>query len=772
VFYNEKEKSWQGCALDILSEIESLSGLRFVQVHRDILPWPEIERMLKTGGVSLVCEFIETGRGGNLVICPDIPYMTDQYALISRSDTRDFTINDVLYAKVGLVRDSAYAGFFGQWFPGHTDTVEYADALEGLDALERGEIDLFMGAGNLLLSLTHYMEKPNFKANITFGRTYGSFFGVNRNETVLRSILSKSLRLLDVEFTANRWQSRVFGYEWVLTRARIPWLVGMSVLVVFIVVLLLILFFKTRQIGKKLELTVSERTRDLEIQTSAARAASEAKSRFLARMSHEMRTPMNVIIGMDELALREDISPPSVAAYVSGIGQAGRSLLSIINDVLDFSKIESGLLQLEDAPYEMASVLNDVINVIRVRAAEQRLLFMADVDPEIPSILRGDAARLRQILMNLLGNAVKYTREGFVRLTADADDAGTDAVTLRFVISDSGIGIKPEDMDNLFKDFVRLEMERNRGIEGTGLGLSITNSLCRAMGGSISVTSVYGKGSEFSVTLPQVCEAREAIASVDGREKLKVLLYHKRVQYAESIARTLESLGVAYRGVADPDEFTRELKTGGWSHVFASADEAMEPPDNSPHVKMVLLMDIGETFPASKVLGLMMPVWAVPVANVLNGRAVSPLEKPAGVRFTAPRARILIVDDLVTNLRVASGLLSPYRLKADTCTSGAEAIELVQRQEYDMVLMDHMMPEMDGVEAVKRIRALGGERFERLPIIALTANAMSNMREMFLANGFDDFLAKPMEIPKLNDIMERWIPQEKKEGGRLYRKPD
>ncbi|MDR1471773.1 MAG: transporter substrate-binding domain-containing protein, partial [Synergistaceae bacterium] len=715
-FYNEKEKSWQGCALDILSEIGNLSGLRFIPVHQNILSQTEMERMLKTGGISLVCEFTETGGSEDLIICSDLPYMTDRYTLISRSDTRDFTINDVLDAKVGLVRDSAYAGFFGQWFPEHADTVEYADVWEALDDLERGEIDLFMGTGNQLLRLTRYMEKPNFKANITFGKTYGSFFGVNRNETVLRSILNKSLRLLDVEFTANRWRSRVFGYEWVLARARIPWLIGVLILMEFIMLLFMILSFKTRQIGKKLELTVSERTKDLEIQTEAARVASEAKSRFLARMSHEMRTPMNVIIGMGELALREDISPPSVAAYVSGIGQAGRSLLSIINDVLDFSKIESGLLQLEDAPYEMASVLNDVINVTRARAAEQRLLFLADVNPEIPSVLRGDAARLRQILMNLLGNAVKYTREGFVRLTADADDAGTDAVTLRFVISDSGIGIKPEDMDNLFNDFVRLEMERNRGIEGTGLGLSITKSLCRAMGGSISVTSVYGKGSEFSVTLPQVCEARGAIASVDGREKLRVLLYHKRVQYAESVARTLESLGVAYRGVADQDEFTRELRTGGWSHVFASADEVLETlEESSPPAKTVLLMDIGEVFPASKALGLMMPVWTVPVANVLNGRAVSPLEKPARVRFTAPRARILIVDDLVTNLHVASGLLSPYRLKADTCTSGAEAIELVQRQEYDMVLMDHMMPEMDGVEAVKRIRALGGERFERLP---------------------------------------------------------
>jgi signal transduction histidine kinase/ActR/RegA family two-component response regulator len=775
VFYNEKEKVWQGCALDVLAEIENLSGLRFVQVHQDFLPWPEMLRMLGTGEIDLVSEFVRrSGREGGVapVLCPDIPYMTDRYALISRSDTPDCTINDVLDTKVGLARGSAYAEIFRQWFPEHSDTVEYAGVSEALDALEEGEIDLFMGTRNQLLRLNNYMEKPHFKANITFERTYGSFFGVNKNETVLCSILNKSLKLLDLEFIVNRWQSRVFGYQWLLARARVPWLTGVLALAILVVVLILILFFKTRQIGKKLELTVLERTRELEIQTAAAQAASEAKSSFLARMSHEMRTPMNVIIGMGELALRENISPPSVAAYVSGIGQAGRNLLSIINDVLDFSKIESGLLQLEDAPYKMASVLDDVINAVRARAAEQRLLFMVDVDPRVPYSLRGDAARLRQILINLLGNAVKYTEEGFVRLMVDVAADGSNSasgerfVILRFRVSDSGIGIRPEDMENLFRDFVRLDMRRNNGIEGTGLGLSITRSLCRAMGGDVSVTSVYGEGSEFVATLPQVRSSAEPIAFVDGR-RLKVLLYHRQARYADSVARTLASLRVSFRRAADSSEFLREIKAGGWSHVFASAPEAetaMEMLGNdSPPAKAVLLTDIDEAFPSSGIDALSMPAWVVPVASVLKGKTVSVRKKSTGVRFTAPEARILVVDDLATNLQVARGLLSLYRVKAETCMSGSEALELVQEREYDIVLMDHMMPDMDGVETTRRIRALDGEKFESLPIIALTANSMSEMRDMFLANGFSDFLAKPIEIPKLNEMMERWISPTKKE---------
>jgi len=370
------------------------------------------------------------------------------------------------------------------------------------------------------------------------------------------------------------------------------------------------------------------------------------KSEFLAMMSHEIRTPMNAILGMAELAMREK-ELPRAQEHVLTIRKSGMNLLSIINDILDFSKIESGKMDIVPADYHFISLIKDVTSIIGIKAAESQLEFRVSVDERIPQALVGDEVRIRQIILNMLSNAVKYTSKGFVALTVKGIRLDDEMVNIRIEVADSGRGIKQEDIGKLFKDFVQIDLVKNKGIEGTGLGLAITRSLVKAMGGAINVRSKYGEGSVFTVVLPQKISKQE--------------------------------------------EF---------------ADEA------------------------------------------------------AAAVFTAPTAKALIVDDVQTNLVVAQGLLSFYGMEVHTCLSGAEAIEAVKAENYDLVFMDHMMPEMDGIEAAMRIRNLG-RRYTKLPIVALTANAVSGMKQMFKRNGFNDYLSKPIDTAKLNAVLERWIPKDK-----------
>ncbi|MDR2144209.1 MAG: response regulator [Treponema sp.] len=494
------------------------------------------------------------------------------------------------------------------------------------------------------------------------------------------------------------------------------------------------------------------------------------KSDFLVRMSHEIRTPLNAIIGMSELALWDADAPsrtdPALPEYLAGIRQAGSKLLYVINNILDISKIESGSFRLAIAPYTFSSLINNVINVIRLRFHEKPIMFLANIDARIPNNLLGDEARIRQILFNLLSNAVKYTEEGFIKLTVTGDAAGANSITLKFEVADSGTGIREEDIGELFGNFTRLDPERNRAIEGSGLGLAITKQLCREMGGDITVSSVYGKGSVFTAVFPQEYTGDDVTAVVENPGKKEVLLYDERPLYADSVSAALENLGVAVTRPNGADGFLTALETGRFPFAFVSPGIAERAAallrDKETRTKLALLADMEDTSSFQGIPLIRMPAYTVPLANLLNGTRGERYGGKSPVRFTAPDFRVLVVDDIMTNLKVAQGLLAAYRMRVDICDNGASAVSMTRGKHYDMVFMDHMMPGMDGIEAMKRIRAMDGEYFKRLPIIALTANALSGAREMFLSRGFDDYLAKPIELSRLNALVEKWVPLEKR----------
>ena len=511
---------------------------------------------------------------------------------------------------------------------------------------------------------------------------------------------------------------------------------------------------------------------NLQKEAEKARAASMAKSNFLSQMSHEIRTPLNAIIGMGELALYSETMPKALE-YVRGIKQAGQNLLSLINDILDFSKIETGSLQIVEAQYSLASLLNDVINVIQIRLTEKPIIFTVNVDPNLPARLNGDELRMRQVLFNLLSNATKYTRQGVInlRVTYGTRLEEKDNPSLVVTVTDTGIGIKKEDLANLFSNFVRFDMAKNKSIEGSGLGLAITRSLCRAMGGDITVTSEYGKGSVFTATIPQAVSGIEKLAVVDNPRAKIILLYDHRPEYVKSLNETLLGIGVTVVIASSKEEFLEKLASGHYSFAFVSEvalDQAQEViarrgSGKTAPIVLVLLSDIGKVAASENVMVIPMPAYAVPVANVINGKGrVLKDFKDASANFITPDARILVVDDIPANLVVAEGLLSPYKARIDTCSSGAGALELVKMQHYDLVFMDHMMPEMDGIEAVKLIRQwekANGKN--KMPVVALTANAVSGMREMFLQKEFNDYLSKPIDVFMLHAIMNSWIPVEK-----------
>ncbi len=391
-----------------------------------------------------------------------------------------------------------------------------------------------------------------------------------------------------------------------------------------------------------------------------AEKANLAKSDFLANMSHEIRTPINAVIGMNEMILRES-DDKEILEYAASIKGASQSLLTIINDILDFSKIESGKMEIVEAEYELGKVLNDVVNMIDLKATQKNLYMEVHVEEILPNKLFGDEVRIKQILLNLLNNAVKYTPSGsvIVRVSGTLNEQ-QDMVELKVAVEDTGIGIKEEDLKGLFEGFQRLDMEKNRNIEGTGLGLAITHNLAEMMGGSIEVESVYEKGSTFTLFLNQKIMGEELI--------------------------------------------------GNFSKKYRNLSE-----DIQKYTQM----------------------------------------------FTAPEASILVVDDNKMNLLVVKNLLKKTLIQITTCMSGQEALKLMQQHAFDLILLDHMMPGMDGIETLKRSKQLEYNLSSNVPMIALTANAISGVREMYLKEGFDDYISKPIDGNELEICLTKYLPAEK-----------
>lgn len=490
------------------------------------------------------------------------------------------------------------------------------------------------------------------------------------------------------------------------------------------------------------------------------------KSDFLANMSHEIRTPMNAVIGMAEMALREEL-PTAAKDYIMQIKEAGRSLLTIINDILDFSKIESGKMDIVEEEYEPMSIVYDVANIIMTRLRDKDVELILDIDPSLPNKLLGDSIRTKQVLLNLANNAAKFTPQGKIVIKMDNEEISDGRIQLQISVEDTGIGIKEEDVGKIFQSFQQVDSKRNRNIEGTGLGLAISKRLLDLMEGDIQLKTEYGKGSRFSFVIPQ--KVVDRTPSISVREPEKILIaglisnpYVRENLYSDAAALGIDSVRLS--SARDLLSFSSEKRLVLFVEypMFTQAVEGFVR--QNPDVTAVLLINFDDhvKLEIPNLLIVKKPLFILNIATILNGEE---LYFPDNMQekefdFIAPEAHVLIVDDNAVNLTVAEGLLEPLKMKIDTAISGKEAIEKITSFRYDIVFMDHMMPELDGVETTHIIRRFHSE-YDNVPIIALTANAVEGTKEMFCREGMNDFVAKPIEIRMLVAKVKQWLPAEK-----------
>lgn len=507
-----------------------------------------------------------------------------------------------------------------------------------------------------------------------------------------------------------------------------------------------------------------------------AKQASSTKGDFLANMSHEIRTPMNAIVGMCELILRENDISETVKDYCFSIQNSGRSLLSIINDILDFSKIESGKMELIKEEFNIASTLNDVINMAITRKGDKPIELIVRCSPDIPVGLVGDELRIRQIMINLVTNAIKFTNRGCVtiKVSTTKHDYG---INLNVAVTDTGIGITPEGLEKLFNSFQQVNTKKNRSVEGTGLGLAISKRLVSAMGGFVNVSSVYGEGSTFSFVIPLKVSEEKPFVSLNEPDKIHAAFYIDMTKFGSSrVVTEYSSLISEMRKELDTDfelfdsfaALQRATSEKKYTHIFFGREEYCANrsffeglPEETTAVIVQDRIDAIDL--PERMKCIYKPFYVMTAATVFNNEnllANINERRNSTIRFVAPKARVLVVDDNIINLKVAVGLMRPYHMQVLTADSARAAISMLRSKDFDIVFMDHMMPEMDGVEATREIRKMEGSYYKNLPIIALTANAVNGVRDMYIEEGLNDFIAKPIELSALDRVLKTWLPRE------------
>lgn len=506
------------------------------------------------------------------------------------------------------------------------------------------------------------------------------------------------------------------------------------------------------------------------------KVAEHRKDEFLANVSHELRTPLNTICGMSEVSLKED-NLDDIRENLYVIQVAGRNLISILSDILDYSDLCKGQVVLEEENYYISSTINDVVNTIMAKNQDKNIEIIVDCNPKLPRILFGDEKKIRRVIMNIVDNAIKFTEEGCIALEITFRKE-TYGINLIINVRDTGIGMTQESVEKIFTDFSQADGTTSRQQSGLGLGLSISNAMVRKMGGVITLRSTYGKGTSMRVTIPQKVIDENPVAMVKDPERINAALYFNmekyrlvqtRDEYKRLIEHILAGLQVKSHICRNLQEIKRRGRNEVFSHIFLAYGEYTEEQEYfdelAKSVRVVVLVDDSENRKVTnpKIYKILKPFYLLPVMTILNSEDNGPVVvKPVHTeRFIAPKAHVLVVDDNEMNRNVIERLLEVYQVRVTNAVSGRDALDKITTKDFDFVFMDHMMPEMDGVETFKRIREKQDNYYQRVPIIALTANAVAGAREMFLREGFADFIEKPVEVSVLERVLRRNLPDSK-----------